>query len=176
METRLLKSRFEWIWNKLARCPWSTQKADYRTRPSHLGGTIGVCTRRERHRTGKSGFCLELQKHVSFILLFPLHLIFSAFPKIMYLYYWKKKVKENTRHLKESQLHLWLCSSPRTPEAGKFFWSPACTPCQTRTFSQVQGSILLHLQPGRTQRSVSLVVLTACMHAQSYLTLWSQGL
>ena len=97
METQLLKSRFEWIWNKLARCPWSTQKADYRTGPSHLGGTIGVCTRRERHRTGKSGSCLVLQKHISFILLFSLHLIFFSFSKNYVFVLLKKKKLRKTQ-------------------------------------------------------------------------------
>ena len=84
-------------------------------------GELSVCTQRERRRTGKSGSCLELQKHISFILLFSLHLIFSTFPRIMYLYYWEKKCKENTRHLKELQLHLWLCSSCKDPRSREVF-------------------------------------------------------
>ena len=164
---QLLKLCFEWIWNKLARCPWSTQRESrLQDRTIPLGGNF-QCAHRGRdagqvkvvpawsYKSTSRLFC-------SFLFIW----FFQLFQELCICTIEKKNVRKTQDTWKSYSFIFGSALPARTPEAGKFFWSPACTPCQTRTFSQVQGSVLLRPQPGGTRRSVSLVVLTACVRAQ----------
>ena len=140
-------------------------------------GELSVCAHRGRDSGQVKvvpawGYKSTSRLFCSFLFIW----FFQLFQKLCICTIEKKNLRKTQDTWKSYSFIFGSALPARTPEAGKFFWSLACTPCQTRTFSQVQGSVLLHPQPGGTRRSVSFVVLTARVRAQSCLTLWPHGL